>query len=93
MDLLFKRYASPFLLLDNYIRTQRFFEFVENFIDLQNEDDLWNYYLHKPIDKSYDEFKNSVNRNNEQVTEEQIETTILNSKDTLNDFIPKKGRG
>ena len=38
MDLLFKRYANPFLLLDNLIATGRFLEFIFELIDIQNEE-------------------------------------------------------
>ena len=91
MDLLFKRYASPFLLLDNYIRTGRFNEYVTKFTDLQNEEDLWQYYLHKPIEKSYEEFKKAV-KGYHQSSKEDIKITIATSKNTLDAFIPE-GRG
>lgn len=37
MDLLFSRYASPLDLINTYISSGRFGEFVTNFLELENE--------------------------------------------------------
>lgn len=90
MDLLFSKYASPFLLLENYILIGRFTDFVLEFIDLRNEETLWEFYLHKVVDKGWEEFKRSVNNRQNVISEEQLETTVQDSKSLLNNFIPQK---
>ena len=90
MDLLFKRYASPFSLLEMFISTGRFSDFVNEFIEIQNEESEWEFYIHRVFDKSFDEFKSSISsrRNNMIPTDEPLETTLQNSKSLLNNFIP-----
>ena len=90
MDLLFTRYASPFLLLDNYIAQGRLVEFVLSIIDKTNEAKIYDYWLHKVFDKSFDEFKKLVMSNNEIVEDdnENAEETIRESMNILNNFIP-----
>lgn len=88
MDLLFKKYASPFLLLDGMITTGRFSEFVDRFIEIHNEDTTWEFYLHKVQDKSYAEFKDEISI--PVVTQADIETTVTDSINILNSFNPKQ---
>lgn len=60
MDLLSKRYASPFLMLDDMIRLEMLHDFVIEVINAihteRDAEDKWQYYLHKVHDKSYQEF-------------------------------------
>lgn len=90
MDLLFERYANPFLLLDNLIATGRFFEFVMEFIDIHNEEKIYDVWIHKIFDKSFEAFKNEIEENNEiaNVDNQNVETTIKESMDMLNNFNP-----
>lgn len=89
MDLLFSKYASPFLLLDEVILNNRFCDFIVEIMDSENERKTWEFYLHKVFDKSYDEFKSSMSSvQTEQIPETDLETTILDSKNTLNNFKP-----
>lgn len=91
MDLLFSKYASPFLLLDGFILTGRFCDFMLEFIDIENEKTMWEFYLHKVHDMSFEEFKNSCSpRQTEPQTDEELETTVQNSKSILNGFIPQR---
>lgn len=89
MDLLFSKYASPFSFIDAMIQTSRFSEFVDEILTLENEKKEWEFYLHKVYNKSFDEFKNTIKKP-EEVSEEQIETTIQNSMSILKNFIPIK---
>ena len=95
MDLLFKRYADPFSLVNGYIQTSRFCEFINAFIEQKQEDDKWEYFIHKVWDKSYTEFceslKNSQDLQN--MSDEQIETAIKKSMDILNNFKPEQEEG
>lgn len=95
MDLLFKRYASPFLLLDGYIQTARFCEFIREIVRQQVEDDRWEYFLHKVWDKSYSEFRNSlqISQNVQGMSEADMEATVKKSIDILGNFKPSKEEG
>ena len=97
MDLLYQRYASPFLFMDGYIETGRFCEFVDEFIKTYNkekEEKLdWEYFLHKVYDMTYQEFKEHIKINSEtqNMTARTIETTINDSLNILGNFNPTEG--
>lgn len=103
MDLLFKRYASPFELLEAYISTGRFAEFVLGFIRMNNEEmELkfeWDFYLHRVFDKSFDEYRNEyreVNRINEQnsaMSAATVESIVADAQNILKHFNPEKEGG
>lgn len=92
MDLLFERYASPFLLINNLIRVRRFADFVDSFNlhanDEKEEERTWAFFLHKVHDLSYADFKQQ--RIQERINNKPIdyETAIINSNDILNNFVP-----
>lgn len=94
MDLLFKRYASPFLLLDEMIISGRLFDFVVFIIDSINKENdekvMWEYFLHKVIDKSYADFvnecKNTKKPESDEVKTTDFETTVKQSISILNGF-------
>ena len=56
MDLLFKRYASPFILLDNLILISSSSSFIDDLFKFINEEKgeqtNWEFFLHKVFDKS-----------------------------------------
>lgn len=89
MDLLFKRYASPFLLLDGMLGTGRFTEFILKFIDTQNEETIYDLWLHKVHDKTYQEFKDQIMQAATPATPVNLETTIRESENILKSFIPE----
>lgn len=95
MDLIFKRYSSPFILLDNYLRLGRFDEFVDEVIKANNEDETYKVWLLKVHDKSYEEFREEVlnSSKNKASTPEQIKATISESKNILNGFNPNQKGG
>lgn len=84
MDLLFKRYASPFLLLDEMLLCGRFQEFVAELMKLHNKETenetLWDLYLHSAfLEKSFVEFKKSLG------IKDAIEETVIDMETTLKD--------
>ena len=87
MDLLFKRYASPFVLLDNLIITKSLNNFVNDFFDFVREDNEWEFFLHKVYDKSWSEFSDSIKQSDNQ---EPIDlgATLTKSKNMLENFTP-----
>ena len=88
MDLLFKRYASPFVLLDSLILTNSLNSFIDDFIDFVKEDNEWEFFLHKIYDKSWSEFRSSIKQSDNQ---EPIDlgATLVKSKNILNNFTPE----
>ena len=97
MDLLFKRYASPFLFVDGMIQTGRFHDFVVDFIKTINqeeEDKLdWEFFLHKVWEGTFQEFKDDIktNKQNQSMSARTIETTVQDSMNILKNFTPDKG--
>ena len=94
MDLLFKRYASPYSFMDGMILTGRFEEFVIEFISTvskeKEEEVEWEFFLHKIWNASFKEFKEmqEINNANLNMSEDNIETTIKHSMKILNNFNP-----
>lgn len=90
MDLLFKRYASPFLLVDQMILTGQFSEFVSKVVEMDADDELWKFFLHKVDGQSFNDWKASLNDTGlkSKMSDEQIETTINDSYSILNGFEP-----
>ena len=88
MDLLFKRYASPFLLLDSLILTNSLNNFISDFIDFVNKDKEWEFFLHKIYDQTWDEFSDSIKQYDDH---EPIDlgATLMKSKNILNNFTPE----
>ena len=87
MDLLFKRYANPYLFLDEIIGQKRFTEFILSFFEMKREDELIDVWLHKVHNKSYVEFKNSVTKI-KKPDGQNLKAIISNSNNMLNGFIP-----
>ena len=99
MDLLFKRYASPFLFLDGMIQTGRFCEFVDSFVETiskeREEEVNWQFFLHKVFDGSYADFKRKLDEDKavRNMSEASLETTIKNSMKILGSFKPDENGG
>ena len=95
MDLLFKRYASPFSFIDGMIQTGRFYEFVVEFIKKNNQEKEdkfdWEFFLHKVYDITYKEFKEHIKTNIEtqNMSAKTIETTVKDSLKILGNFKPE----
>ena len=88
MDLVFHRYASPFLLLDQIIMYDDLSDFVSTMWQVREEEKQWQYFLAKVFDKSFEDFKASI-APQQPVTQEEIGTTIKESMDMMNSFIPE----
>ena len=88
MDLVFKRYSSPFLLLDNLIENGRFLEFIMELLDMHEEEQIYELWLHKCFDKSYEEFKKGLKKQETDVDDERIGSIINDSFEILNNFKP-----
>lgn len=97
MDLLFARYADPFSFINGMILTGRFDEFVSSFMQTiheeKEEETQWQFFLHKVLEGSYEEFKNrvKVRTEHQNMSERTIETTVKHSMNILQNFNPEKG--
>jgi hypothetical protein len=97
MDLLAQRYASPCFILDGIIQTGRLLEFVDEFLQIteqEKEDQVnWEFFLHKVFEGTFNVFieEQKINKQNQNLSARTIETTIKHSNDILNNFNPEKG--
>ena len=92
MDLLFSRYASPFVLLDNLILTNSLSDFIDDMFKFINEEKeektQWEFFLNKVYDKTWKEFIDEINISNEQ-KEIDLGATLKKSKNMLKNFTPE----
>lgn len=69
------------------ITINSFSDFVTKLINLNDEDTLWEFFLHKYMgEQSYSEWKESLE--SKEVSAEEAEKIISNSFDILNSFEP-----
>ena len=92
MDLLFKRYASPFVLLDNLIANASLSNFIDDLFKFigeeKQEETTWQFFLHKVFDKSWKEFCEEI-ESVDKAKEIDLGATIKKSYDMLNNFAPE----
>ena len=73
------------------ISVEGFSGFVQELHDRTEEEKLWEFFLHKVRDKSFEEFKGALNnqpKESFEFSKTQIETTVNNSFDIMQGFIP-----
>lgn len=87
MDLLFTKYASPFVLLDGLIQSNGLSDFINDFIQFHQEREAWEFFLHKVFDISWDEFRKSLIPHEEEKID--VGATFVKSKNMLNNFTPE----
>ena len=87
MDLIFKRYSNPYLILNEMILYGSFSDFVNEIISNYNDELLYQLWLsNNPYNKvEYVDFKKSLIN---PVETKSLETTIEDSYKMLNDFKP-----
>lgn len=93
MDLIFKRYSSPFILLDELIENEMLSSFIDTLIEKTNEDLELKVWLHKVYDQSFSEFISSIHNQNAQIdtmNEDEVKTTVKKSHDILSNFQPQE---
>ena len=92
MDLLFHRYASPFLLLDNLIQTNSLSSFIDDifkFINSENQERIhWEFFLHKVYDESWTDFIERI-KSEENSQTVNLGATLKNSIKMLINFTPE----
>ena len=92
MDLIFKRYSSPFCLLDNLIATASLRNFIDDFrkfIDEEKQEESnWQFFLHRVFDKSWKDFCEEI-ASIDKAEKIDLGATIKKSKNMLNNFTPE----
>lgn len=96
MDLLSQRYASPFLIMDEFIRLQQFHEFVYETLKTISDEKIyearWQYYLHKIYGMSFEDFVRECEKpkqGEQYMTNEEIGNVVNDSRDILKGFVPE----
>lgn len=100
MDLVSKRYSSPFSVITEYIQNIEFDDWVSFIIkkDLEEKEEqrLWEFFLAKVDDKSFNDFKNelkSESASSDVMNEAKREEIIEKSNDILKSFQPQQKGG
>lgn len=97
MDLLAKRWANPFLMLDEFVRLNQLHEALNEVFKLiadeRKENLRWEYYLHKVChssDMTFEEYvhlcEGHLGVDSEEMTDEQIGSVISESRSILDAF-------
>lgn len=92
MDLLFSKYASPYVFLSEITDASRLRDFVVEFAEIENEKKMWDIYLSLVANpysevKSFNEFKQSHAKPNDDA-KINLEETVRDSHDMLQNFHP-----
>lgn len=93
MDLLAQRYASPFSVLDEFIKLKQLHEFTVEVLNTIAEEKIhearWQFYLHKVFDMSFEDYVKRCEKEPEpEMSYEEIGNTINESKKMLEGFVP-----
>lgn len=95
MDLLAKRYASPFLILDEFIRLQQLHEFVVEIVTIIGEDDRyqkrWDFWVNRVYNMSFEDFIQACENpapQAQEMTHQEIGNIINDSMKMLEGFNP-----
>lgn len=93
MDLLFQRYSDPMALLNLMIRSGKFYAFIGEIVTIRNEETedqvLWEYWLHKDFERSFSEFRESLEQSTE-AGEEDLAAIVRQSRNILSGCVPDR---
>jgi hypothetical protein len=86
--LIFKRYSSPFLFLENLISQGRLCEGIDTIYKQVDEDKLWNLYLSIPVkEKNYVDWKNEILIPNQKEDSFEVAEDITEIKDKARNIL------
>lgn len=86
MDLIFKRYSSPLLLLDTMIYNSQFNDFINDVDNFIYEDWMWELMVHDKVTvEEYNKFLDGK-KDNDNIENFNLETTLKKSQDILEGF-------
>ena len=75
------------------IRTGRLYEFVDEVITMHNEEHkektMWDVWLHRVYDKSFNDFVESLEGSGTAPTQEETAAIVSDSQNMLNNFKPE----
>lgn len=89
-DLLYKRYSNPMDLMQNMLKAGKLADFVNDVVNISNkeieEQTMWDYYLHRVFDMSWDDFRNKTASKPEArtISEERKVEIVKRSLEILN---------
>lgn len=92
MDLLSKRYANPYILIDEFIKLGQFRDFsheiMKTIAEEKKEEIRWQFYLHKVWEMTYEEYLSRCDSKPEthKMNDEQIKDVLQKSMDILEGF-------
>lgn len=89
MDLLFKRYASPFLLFDELIVNNQSFDFIQDLLNEIQEESYYKLWLYKGLDKDYGEFKEIIRPKEHKSINIDVKGAIQNALDVMDELKPQ----
>ena len=98
MDLLAQRYASPYLLLDDFIRLRQLRDFIADILtriaDEMVHEKRWDFWLHRVEGMTFEEYvrKCEEPQTPKQINYAQIGGIINDSKKMLDGFVPDPPR-
>lgn len=100
MDLLYSRYASPMDFMHLYIEQGRFGEFVTEIIEMdykrkeeqakkEDEQKMWDLYIHSMSDKSFNDWKKEVMRTSHNHGSQDENMTDADIEGIINRLFPE----
>ncbi len=90
MDLLFKRYANPFAIMDEMLSVGKMTDFIIHLVRQEQEEMQWDVWLHKIEGLGFEEYKAKLAEKNKSyaMSTKQVDATINKSKGILKRFKP-----
>ena len=79
--------------MDSLIEYNQFSEFISTMINIRDDELLFEVWLHKCYDKTFNEFKKDIQLSSDAqagyMDEDDVKTTVKKSKDILSGFTPR----
>lgn len=95
MDLLAQRYASPYLILDDFIRLRQLHEFIVSILtriaDEKVQDVRWDFWLHRVYNMTFEDYVRKCEEPEElnDINYTEIGGILSDSKNLLDGFVPE----
>lgn len=95
MDLLAQRYASPYLILDDFIRLRQLHEFIVNILtriaDEKVQDVRWDFWLHRVYNMTFEDYVRKCEEPEKlnEINYTEIGGILSDSKNLLDGFVPE----
>lgn len=95
MDLLAQRYASPYLILDDFIRLRQLHEFIVSILtriaDEKVQDVRWDFWLHRVYNMTFEDYVRKCEEPEKlnEINYTEIGGILSDSKNLLDGFVPE----